>query len=543
MTHMDSYMTKKNKYIAIALLAGFLYRMLLSLQGIDHIDLGFSNTFYQNIFTHPESMTFYFNYYLAGLLGGTWYHWFSATGLLGFRFLEALTLTASIFLVYKTFERQLTNTRAAILAILMSFLFPSIVTTLHYNTLTFFFLSLAAWCYSKSLYDKQLLWTYLSGLALGFCFFVRIVNAALGILILIPVIYAFATHQRKLAFQLGGVMLAGMLSACIAMLGVMATLGHLPYFLAGLNEAFGFFSSGETSHSSSNLFLVYFKGYVNIILQILAIFGLGALYLQSSRLTSKWGLALRIFLIVASIVLIATSLPYLSAIALYTLLCTPIFYAITPKEDKLIAAFVIAGTYVFPFGSDIGIAGIYHWTGALLIIPAAAGAYHTSRIVRRGVLICSLYIACIMLWKALSYAYGEQTPRWTCTERIGNNVLNTFTSPEKADDYRHIIACIRENTADNHWLVLGNQSSEIFYATETKPFIGNTQLGTFTGEALTRVLDNRLQQYQQRPVVVFLNKEHFVFDEAEEVQEQLKQWMSLHDYQMIHHDAYLTIYK
>ena len=122
-------------------------------------------------------------------------------------------------------------------------------------------------------------------------------------------------------------------------------------------------------------------------------------------------------------------------------------------------------------------------------------------------------------------------------------MLNTFTSPEKADDYRHIIACIRENTADNHWLVLGNQSSEIFYATETKPFIGNTQLGTFTGEALTRVLDNRLQQYQQRPVVVFLNKEHFVFDEAEEVQEQLKQWMSLHDYQMIHHDEYLTIYK
>lgn len=540
---MEIVTTKKSKYVALAFLTGFLYRMLLSLQGIDHIDLGFSSTFYQNIFAHPEPMTFYFNYYLTGLIGGTWYALFGNSGLIGLRLLEVLTLSAAIFFVYKTFERYIKGIGTAVIAILVSFLFPNIITTFHYNTLTFFFLSLSAWCYSKSLYDKQLLWTYLAGMALGFCFFVRIVNGALGILVLVPVIYALATRQRMLAVRLGGSMIGGMLSACVIMIALMAAIGHLPYFLTGLSEAFGFFSSGETSHSSGNLFVVYFHGYINIILQILAIIGLGALYIQSSRMSSKAGMVMNVFLIIASMVLIATSLPYLSAIALYTLTCIPIFYSITPKEDKLIAAFVMAGTYVFPFGSDIGIAGIYHWTGALLIIPAAVGITHTSRLLRRGVLICSFYIAVIMLWKSLSFAYGEKHPRWECTEQIGGSLLNTFTSPDKADDYRHILAAIQENTTDNPWLVLGNQASELFYATKTLPYLGNTQLGTYTGEVLTQRLDKAYEKYQQQPVIVFLKKEHFLFDEYEEVQELLKQWMQGHDYEKVVDDEYMTLYK
>ena len=53
---MDNNMKKNNKYILLTLLAGFLYRLLISAQGIDHLDLGYSNTFYQNIFTHPEAL-------------------------------------------------------------------------------------------------------------------------------------------------------------------------------------------------------------------------------------------------------------------------------------------------------------------------------------------------------------------------------------------------------------------------------------------------------------------------------------------------------
>lgn len=540
---MDQKQTINSKYIFLTLLVGFFYRLLMSVQGIDHLDLGYSSTFYQNIFTHPDAMPYSFNYYLTGLTGGLWYHLLGNTGLLGFRFLEALMLTAAVFFVYKAFERQLQNTHSAVLAIAMSFLFPSVVTTFHYFTLTFFFLSLAAWCYAKSLYGKPLFWTYMTGLTLGFCFFVRTGNTALVLLTLVPVVYALATRQRSLAFRLGGTMLGGMASGCAVMLAVMASLGHLSLFWEGLVEAFDYYSSGDTSYSFFNMCSVYFKDYVNIILQLLAIIGLGALYIQSSRMENTGGNILRIFIIVASLVLIATSKPYLSAISLYTLACTPIFYAITPKEDKLIAAFVILGTYVFPFGNNIGIASLYHWAGALLIIPAAVGVYHASHILRRGVLICSIYIAAILIWKTFSAPYGENVPRWECTTQVGDNVLNTLTSPEKAADYRHIISSIRQHTADNQLLVIGNQASELYFATETLPFLSTTLLDIYMGDDLTAKLNKQAEKYQQLPVIVFLKQDHFTTDEMAEVQGTLSAWMTAHGYQAVQDDTYMTIYK
>ena len=84
---MDNKKRVNNHYIYLTLLAGFIYRLLISFQGIDHVDLGASNTFYQNIFTHPDVMPYSFNYYLTGLIGGVWYQWLGDTGVMGFRFL------------------------------------------------------------------------------------------------------------------------------------------------------------------------------------------------------------------------------------------------------------------------------------------------------------------------------------------------------------------------------------------------------------------------------------------------------------------------
>lgn len=530
------------KYILLTLLAGFLYRVLIGLQGIDQVDMGASNTFYQTIFTHPEAMTYSFNYYLTGLAGGLWYQCFGSLGLLGFRLLEALVLTAAVFFVYKAFERLLPDTRTAVISILISFLFPCIVTTFHHFTLSFFFLSLAAWCYSKSLYSRSLPWTFLTGLVLGLSFFVRTGNMALLLLVLIPIVYGVSTRQRPLAVRLGGTMLGGMLTACILMVAIMLSLGHLDYFFRGLGAAVGYFGNSGILSAVGTLIVNYANDYINIILQLLAIVGLGALYIQSSRMTKRWATGLSIFLIIASVVLIATSQPYLSAIALYTLLCLPIFYAITPKEDKLIAAFVVLGTYILPFGTGSSIASIYHWTGALLIIPAAASLCHVSHILRRGALICSIYIACVMLWKALSFPYGEQQPRWLCTEQTGDAQLNTYTTAEEAAEYRHILPVIRQYTSQNPWLLMGNQASEVYYATESLPYLGTTLLDTFTGQDLLDRLDSQQQQYQRLPVVVYLKKSRFAEEEAAEVHPLLQQWMDTRHYSIAHDDDLLTVF-
>ena len=535
-------MNNRNLSVPLAFLTGFLYRVLIGLQGIDHIDSGFSNTWFQNIFTHPETMTFYFNYYLTGFLGGLWYQLAPATGMIGFRLLEALVLTVSLLFVYKTFERHIASTPYAISAILLSFLFPNIVTTLHYNTLSFLFLSLSVWLYSRSLRSRPSLWLYLSGMALGVCFFVRIVNLALSILILVPVVDAFLMNQRKTAIKRGVAMLVGMISSCLIILGVMHLIGHLPYFLKGLGEAFGFLGGEETSHASGNLFKVYFKSYVNIILQMLVLLLIAWLYQRADMLSSSSKHVWKSLLVIGAVILIATSLPYLSALALCTMLCAYLFLTDTPREHRLLVCFVMVGAYVFPFGSDIGIPGIYHWIGGILIIPAATVIKRVPPIIRQEILICSLCIASVMLCKTLSRPYGEKSPRWECTARLEDSLLNTYTTPTKVNDYRHVIEAIRRHTTDNALLVLGNQASEIYYATETIPFLGNTQLGTYEGKTLLKRLNSQATKYDKNPVIVFLYKDHFVFDQAKEVQSQLRQWMHSRSYQKVVDDEYLTVY-
>ena len=536
-------MNKRDSYICGAFLAGFLYRALISLQGIDHIDSGFSNTFFQNIFAHPETMTFYFNYYLSGLFGGLWYQQAPATGMLGFRFLEVSVLTASLFFVYQTFKRQFTHTGYVLVAILVSFLFPNIVTTLHYNTLTFFFLSLAAWLYAKSLHAKPSLWLFFTGMALGVCFFVRIVNLALGVLVLIPMAEAWQAGQRSDAVRRCVSMLAGMATSCAMMFTIMHFLGHLPHFLAGVSEAFGFFGGSETSHASGNLFLVYFKSYVNILLQMLALVVLAVLFLRASQTATRWSLLWKALLSVAAIVLVSTSLPYLSTLALCTLLCVYTLMTDTPRETKGALVFVMVAAYIFPFGSDIGIPGIFHWTAGLLVIPAVLGVQRVSATLRKAVLVCILCISVVMLWKTLSASYGEKTPRWQCTAQVPHSLLNTYTHPAKAAEYEHIISILRSQTNDNHWLVIGNQASELYYATEALPFLGNTQMGTFMGDVLFRRLDRQVEKFHQQPVIAFLNTEEFVFNEAKEMQAQLQQWMNRNHYKKTHDDEYLTIYQ
>ena len=513
------------------------------MQSIDHIDSGFSNTFFQNIFTHPEVMTFYFNYYLTGLFGGLWYQLAPTTGMLGFRFLEVSVLTASLFFVFKTFERQFTHTGYVLVAILFSFLFPSIVTTLHYNTLTFFFLSLAAWLYAKSLRTKPSLWLFFAGMALGVCFFVRIVNLALGILVLVPIVESWSSSHHTRAVRRGTIMLAGMATSCIMMLVVMHLLGHLPHFLAGVSEAFGFFGGSETSHASGNLFFVYFKSYVNILLQMLALVVLAVLFLRTSKADNRWSILWKVLLAVVLILLVSTSLPYLSTLALCTLLCVYALMNAIPKETKWALIFVMASAYIFPFGSDIGIPGIFHWTAGLLIIPAVLGVQQISITLRKAVLVCVLCVSAVMLWKTFIKPYGEKAPRWQCTERVQNSLLNTYTFPAKVAEYQHIISVLRSQTIDNRWLVIGNQASELFYATETLPFLGNTQMGTFMGDVLFRRLDTQMEKYHQQPVIAFLNTEEFVFNEAREMQAQLLQWLKRNHYKKTHDDEYLTIYQ
>lgn len=60
----------------------FLFQLIFIPQGLDFADEGFFMTFYQQIFNDPESVTYAFMYWFAGVLGGSLYALFPEDGLL-----------------------------------------------------------------------------------------------------------------------------------------------------------------------------------------------------------------------------------------------------------------------------------------------------------------------------------------------------------------------------------------------------------------------------------------------------------------------------
>lgn len=532
-----------NKYIAFAFITGIAYRLLAGLQGIDTIDMGFCNTFFQNIFSHPDAMVFYFNYYLTGLAGGIWNAVAGSAGLLGFRVLETLTMASAIYLIYRAFEEYLPSAGIAAAAILLSFLFPSFVLTFHYNTLSFLLMAASVYCFSRYVKTNDMPWLAAAGIFTGICFFARIVNGTLLALVLVPAVYGLMQSSLRKCLTRAMVFLGGIAAGCLLVLSTMAAIEHLTYFEAGLQEAFGTFNSNDTSHASANLFQVYLKSYVNIGIQVLALSAIAFAYQHTGRLNPRLRLYARLIITVGLFVLIGTSQPYLSAVAACTLLCLVLWLnQQTAVREKILILYAAGCTYLFPFGSDIGIPGIFHWCAGMMIIPAAVSMRLPELVPHRYILRCTYaFVAAFMLFKMGVHAHGEPLTRPYSTAMPQAEKLNALTDQERARYYRNVIAQIDRYTADNPLLLIGNQASELFYATETLPFTGNTQMGTFTGSSLFRRLEMQQAYHRRLPVVVYLNG-HYDPD-VPAYRHDVTEWMQKHQYQKVYEDADLQIFK
>ena len=529
-------MTKGKYYIGSAFLIGITYRLLMGLQGIDSTDVGFCMTFYQNIFTHPDALPNYFNYYLTGLLGGLWQLAFGQYGLLGFRLLETLTLAVAIALIYSAFRPWLTSTKVAVVAILLSFLFPSSISTFHYNTLSFLLVTASVYAIIRWHQNERSGWLAMAGLFIGISFFARFLNITLLVLTIVPFVRGCHESVRK-GFVNVCIYACGILSGCLMIYGIMIALGHWPYFIAALSENFHVFGKDEVSYSVIELIGIYLKGYVDIALQIIAIVFIAWFYGDAGHLPKKMKIAIRFILLVVLFELVFESLPYLSAISICTLLL------VTTRRLSNLAFYPLLCAYLFPLGSGDGISATFLWCGGLLIIPAACCYSRLgSRWQRNVVCALCLTIGVLMVYRMGRKAMGENSQRTKTTVMAIPGSLNVMTSPERAKRYQNEVARIRQYSEGNPLLVIANQAAELYYATEMLPFTGSTQLTTFANEKLTKQLERQHAYYQQLPIVVYLDRNGNTKG-MEDFRKILRPWMECHNYQLAYKDADMEIYK
>lgn len=540
----------RKTYVIGVFIVGIFYRLLMGLQGFDAIDMGHCMTFYQNIFTRPDAMPFYFNIYLTGVVGGLWNMLFGGWGVLGSRLLEVLTEAAAIALMYGAFRPWMRTTGMAVTAIGTSFLFPTLFISFHYDTLSFLCMAASIHAFMRWVRGGRLLWLGVAGLWLGVNFFARTVNGVLWSMALIPFLWG-CRHSWRQGWTNASVHVGGIVAGCLLVFSLMACLGHCGLFWDGFCGAFSKFTGHEDTHSSSGLLSAYFNSFINVILQILCLVGVAVsnrLVQHVSSLVAKR--VLRVSLSAILFILVYTSNPYLSAIAACTALFAAavwprvrkwLFIAELPWDYLMAGGYALGCAYLFPFGSDIGIQGIFNRCGGLLIVPATCcWQWLGGRWQRQTVGAVCLCVCGGMIIRTGQSPYGERTPRWEMTEMALPKSINVMTDHEKAVRYRNIVSHIAQYGKGNELLFVGNQAAELYYATHKLPFTGNTTLNAFRGEGLIKCLDKQHAYYGNLPVIVFLTEE----DKSDEpsFRKDMQPWMEEHQYHRVYHDTDMDIF-
>lgn len=526
--------------IYLAFLIPFVYRLIMSSQGVDSTDIGFCNTFYQAIFNEPDTNEFCFIYYLTGFVGGLWESLFGNFGLMGFRVLETITLSAAVYFLYATFKDRMSK-ELSFAAVFLSMLFPVIIVTFHYDTLSYLLISIAVFMYSKYLKTQSFKWLFVTGLIIGFSFFARIVNLSFSILAILPLLITTCSKEQKL--KACSYMICGMGVAIFIIFLVMLVFNHIDYYIAGLHDAFSTLSRSEATHSKNEMIFRYMKSLKNVLLQIFILASILFLLSKNEQKNYKCKTYIKYFLYATIFVITLTSTVYLTTLSATLLVILLVLCQHHKKQNQElhITMFLLIATFCFPMGSDIGIQGIFNWCAGLLIFPAV----YYSKFLKGNTLTEAskvIYISCAIcsFSKMTHKAYNESTSRIHCLSMIQPSRLNVMTEEEKAVKYQKAIAAIDKYVQANQPLLLATQASELYYATHKMPYLGHVQTVIYQGKLLERRMEERLHHFGHFPLIATLN----ISKEPHEIANEkiLKAWMGKFHYKQVYKDDYITIY-
>lgn len=544
-------MTSNSKFlIFIAFLLGFLYRTLAGFQGIDDLDAGFSATYCQQFFNHPEVFCTNHLRYLVGLVGGLWIHAFPQTGILGLRFLDNVAITLAIYLLYLVFRTKISDKYLAA-AIFVSYLFPYIIVLLHYNTLTFLAIAASAYFFFRAQSSGYNYFYLFSGLVIGIGFFSRIVNVSLLSLLLMPIVIYYYHRDRRQLYTSLLLFLSGVVLGVSCILVLMLSLHHLDDFVNAVKNAYLTLHNPHQSHTTSNIFFVYFRDIIDILINMIGVIAIMYVYACPKVKSFSWMIVLRILSVIGLLVLSVTTATHLITI---TLCLMPIFCALVifrrNSEIVITILFYTIALFSVPLGSDIGISGIFHWQAGLLIFPAAYSLQKLLTLypifVNKYCLrqfVCAAYFVIIVasVYRMGYKAYGEELPRMVDRSMIDVNTLNVYTDSKRAAKFQSVIYAIRTYSKSDY-LIIANQMSELYFGVNKAPFLDDTCIEIFADGSLPGRLVERTSTLRSYPSIAFVSQSTYS-DDIRIVRSCLMKYIHDNHYRLIVHNRNVQLYE
>ncbi|MEZ4856285.1 MAG: hypothetical protein R2812_07410 [Gelidibacter sp.] len=296
---MNRLFNSQNYTFNITLVIVVILQLLLAFQGFDVCDDGFVLTFYQQIFTNPESVEYNFLYWFSGIVGGIWYQLFQDGGILWFRLLAIIVNTSTFYITYKLLKPYINRNFLLSALVMMLFVNDFGYLTFYHNQLTALMAVLIIYVLHKAIV-KNNLWLYVvSGILLSINVFTRIPNLVLFSLVLV-IPYAYFLRKEPILNAFKPIVFLG-IGSTFGLLMVYITLWSLGQVDIMKNALLTINDLGKTENSSHNFISIFrapIYNYISIAFETFKLIGIvGVLYVVKRIIPNKNVFAVLTFLL------------------------------------------------------------------------------------------------------------------------------------------------------------------------------------------------------------------------------------------------------
>lgn len=254
-------MQKRKVYIVLS--SVIILQVILAFQGFDVCDDGFVLTFYQQIFSNPESVEYNFLYWFSGIIGGVWYKLFEDGGVLWFRLLAIIVNTSTFYLSYKLLRRYVNQDFLLFALVMALFVNDYGFLTYYHNQLTAFMAVLIIFTLNAAVVKNNPYLYVVSGALLSINVFTRIPNLVLFSLVLV-IPYAYYLKKVSIINAIKPMFFLAF-GSVIGLLMVYVTLWLLGQVDIMKNALLTITDLGETENSSHNFGSIFSAPFYNYI--------------------------------------------------------------------------------------------------------------------------------------------------------------------------------------------------------------------------------------------------------------------------------------
>ena len=520
---------------AFALLILLAVPLLETFRGLDLTDMGFVLTNQRLVFSHPESVSYWFHLWLTNVLGGVVDLLFGSYGVLSHKIAGSLIYVgtmAAAFSLYKGFAKRSLILIALAVSCAFNFIFK--INIVHYNNLSVLLYVVSAVVFASATLNRNRWGFFFSGFILGINAFARIPNAVGLAIVFVPLLIDILNRRSETRLRLGlrdyASFAAGAAAAVLAALLTMFALGHLQIFIDSIGKLFSqsLFEKGGHRIDRSSYHILAVIGWPVLDTAFALLYGsalailLGAISAGVSALGKRRGLAALALLAVTALFFIALT-PLFASMWKYTQDGLQILYhavaglcywaivwivldARFDRAQKLTAVLSAFLSLALNVGSNTKIeVSSYVFPvmfPALLTAAKAAGALIEIRgyrpLAAHALVIVAAFAGISGFWLEGSVYRDTSAMRFTA---INRQISGIYTSERRARALDQLLAALPLYAKAGDELFACDGNNLVNFAMRTRPYLGTAWPGMYTSE----YLDIRLRAEETKmplPVVV-----------------------------------------